>query len=424
MVENVLYSEILLFAFVFSTLTIGYMEYYRYANLIGFLFAVVWALEFFFLKSRNLRRLGSIDPVKIHPFFGMLCFACMMFVMLQFETTVYPFVRTVAQVSVMVVIVFNITRLTGRTWPLDAGMILSVILMFAMVSDDILAAVENQRRYTFNLVGDGVNLNPNVYGTFLNFQILFYLRFLFITLPAVRKDFFSIGMTLMGGLASLISAYQILIVLGSRQNQLWMACSLISIVILAGRGRLHIGRIAVGGFFFLIAASLALFLVLESAYFARYEGFINELTGATAQKEGSAYLRIGMIKAAIELWMSSPIIGLGNDGFRINSGFAVYSHNQYTELLVNYGVVGLCLFYSLHYFLLRRAFLMWRFGTLVEKAEAHWLVIAIFGILVSNIFQPTYYEKSFGLALAGLAAIAYNQSRKNRSRLINKISNL
>lgn len=57
--------------------------------------------------------------------------------------------------------------------------------------------------------------------------------------------------------------------------------------------------------------------------------------------------RFAMRTEAFRLFFESPIWGNGCESFSILSGYGVYSHNNYTEILCSYGVMGAAIYYSL-----------------------------------------------------------------------------
>lgn len=66
---------------------------------------------------------------------------------------------------------------------------------------------------------------------------------------------------------------------------------------------------------------------------------------------GSSYsddIRASMRKDAIELFLQRPFFGNGAEAFRTLSGYNTYSHNNFLELLANYGLVGFVLYYLLY----------------------------------------------------------------------------
>ncbi len=74
-------------------------------------------------------------------------------------------------------------------------------------------------------------------------------------------------------------------------------------------------------------------------------------TFLSGTEKGSAQTRSFMIEKGLTLWHEKPILGWGAGGFAHNSYFGVYSHNTYVELLVNYGLVGFCLYFAFSIYL-------------------------------------------------------------------------
>ncbi len=70
---------------------------------------------------------------------------------------------------------------------------------------------------------------------------------------------------------------------------------------------------------------------------------VDLLNGGTASDRE----REAMAAEAIELWLSNPILGLGTGQYAERGTFDTYSHNNYTELLANLGLIGLLLYYAL-----------------------------------------------------------------------------
>lgn len=82
--------------------------------------------------------------------------------------------------------------------------------------------------------------------------------------------------------------------------------------------------------------------------------------------------RTNLMEDALERWWERPVVGYGIDQYRYLSPYATYSHNNFTELLTNFGVIGLILFYTVHIVLFARA----ARGAL-QGDQTSWIVIAI-----------------------------------------------
>ena len=76
----------------------------------------------------------------------------------------------------------------------------------------------------------------------------------------------------------------------------------------------------------------------------RFVSTINLLEGGTNIGE-SDYERTFLFFESINFWNDSPFFGNGIKHFENNSALGLYTHINYIELLTNYGMVGLMLFY-------------------------------------------------------------------------------
>ncbi len=74
--------------------------------------------------------------------------------------------------------------------------------------------------------------------------------------------------------------------------------------------------------------------------------------------DGSTETRIAMIKLGAEMFLEKPFFGWGLRAFTNVSPFATYSHNNYIEVLVSWGVVGLLWYYGFLIYILIRGILL------------------------------------------------------------------
>lgn len=100
----------------------------------------------------------------------------------------------------------------------------------------------------------------------------------------------------------------------------------------------------------LIFISFALIMNVQYFYNLvgyRFEGMLLARQDLTLG-DGSTRLRMAMIDRGLSLWEDRKLIGYGVNTFASISGFGVYSHNNYIEILSGLGIVGLVLYYSIH----------------------------------------------------------------------------
>jgi O-antigen ligase len=106
-------------------------------------------------------------------------------------------------------------------------------------------------------------------------------------------------------------------------------------------------------------------------------------------EESSANVRGSLIGDALERWTEAPLFGHGIDQFRWLNEFRLYSHSNYTELLANFGIVGLLLYYAIHLNLLWRAANQARAGS----ARSWLIVLFIFMLMLMDMARVSYQDR-------------------------------
>lgn len=104
---------------------------------------------------------------------------------------------------------------------------------------------------------------------------------------------------------------------------------------------------------FLVFAGYWLTMSVSSLYQlvgSRIETMLNGIRGV-GEVDASTATRLDLVEYGIEWFREAPWIGHGADGFRALMGTyhpdrtAVYAHNNFIEILVDFGLIGLVLFY-------------------------------------------------------------------------------
>lgn len=94
----------------------------------------------------------------------------------------------------------------------------------------------------------------------------------------------------------------------------------------------------------------------QLSFVSRFETLLNVFRGGHI--DGSTLERLYMTKVAYLLFLDRPILGYGfgffGDYFLQVEGVMTYSHNNYLEILVSIGVVGLIIYYSIYMRLLNK----------------------------------------------------------------------
>lgn len=143
--------------------------------------------------------------------------------------------------------------------------------------------------------------------------------------------------------------------------------------------------------------------------------YVYERLQATIQgEESSSNLRSTMIREGLDLWEVSPVYGYGINQFRFISSYSTYSHNNYTELLVSFGLTGFILYYSILLSLLFRSVR----GYLNRSSYASLLGAAVLLLLLWDIALVAYSTRLIWLFIGVLGFLSEQQSSTVAAPLI------
>ena len=222
-------------------------------------------------------------------------------------------------------------------------------------------------------------------------------------------------------MAGIIMTINIVTVLLSGARKVVIAC-MIYIVILGllkkdKKGRIHIIRSAIIiCIIIVIVWQLMINIpVLYEIIGNRMESLVNQYLGKAVVIEGSSsYLRGEYRKLALRGWLKSPIWGHGYDSFHFynNSitGHNAYSHNNYTELLYDMGIIGFGVYYFRYYKLIKMSI---KANVLSVKILT---IAGIAGVLVSEYGQVDYNLSIIAIFLFVLYKVneLVSENRMNR----------
>ncbi len=104
---------------------------------------------------------------------------------------------------------------------------------------------------------------------------------------------------------------------------------------------------------------------------------------------GAETERINMIKSGMDLFLKRPILGYSYDGFRANTSFNKYSHNDYIEILVELGLIGFFVFYSIYFFMISKAKILCK---KINKKDYSLFVGCFLGLIIFNFVSITRYD--------------------------------
>ena len=136
--------------------------------------------------------------------------------------------------------------------------------------------------------------------------------------------------------------------------------------------------------------------IVNSQYFYRFfEGFYYKEISITELH------RYALAQDGIRLFYERPIFGWGADGFRyFNNIDFTYSHMNFLELLVNYGIVGFILFYSMYFSIFRKI----KGIHMIEKKlvinDKHIFIFFLIVTLILDVGMVRIFERMYWLIIS------------------------
>ena len=163
-------------------------------------------------------------------------------------------------------------------------------------------------------------------------------------------------------------------------------------------------------FYYLIMNVGFLYTIVGS----RFEVLINGLlSGGDFEYRTSAFTRDSMIETGIVLFAQKPLVGYGLDNYKYVSGFSVYSHNNFIEILVSCGLIGFFLFYVPLFVMVVRLF---------KKKNKSLESIALLAFLIVSIIcqfgYVAYLQRVSLLLYALVASITMASSNRENTTFV------
>lgn len=158
------------------------------------------------------------------------------------------------------------------------------------------------------------------------------------------------------------------------------------------RGVVKIMKLIYWGIFLWIVLKFVLSLEIFSTVNTRMEMLLDMITGSGTSGGASADARRNMIEAGFQQVEQTPLFGIGlyNSALLVlyRLGFATYLHNDYIELLVNGGMVGFVMYYSVYLALLIKHIKLMKTYDDPELIISFTMLILF---LITNLAKVSYY---------------------------------
>ncbi len=134
--------------------------------------------------------------------------------------------------------------------------------------------------------------------------------------------------------------------------------------------------------------------------------------------ESSASGRIELIESGLEVWEKNPLFGAGVGQMEVVSGTGEYAHNNYVEVLADYGIVGFFLYYVPWVFL----FFMAMYQGFRHHSPPHYRAMVFFLMFfVLDFAMVTYMSKVSWVMIAMAASLLTASNIKDKRKVQNQL---
>lgn len=134
--------------------------------------------------------------------------------------------------------------------------------------------------------------------------------------------------------------------------------------------------------------------------------------GDKSVSDSSTLTRLAFIEFGVEGIKERPLFGYGPDSFIYMYGKAhlgewiAYSHNNFIEICYSIGLIGLIIYYSIYYFILKRLWLNYK----VSKDTTNLLFFSLLiGLIIIHYGWVAYFSLPNNLILVFAACVAYRK---------------
>ena len=169
------------------------------------------------------------------------------------------------------------------------------------------------------------------------------------------------------------------------------------------------------------AVLVVAWLVLQLPIFATINKRLTSYFSGESNVSDDA--RANMIKFGLEMFKDKPIFGYGLNNYHLFYPSGQYSHNNYIEVLVSGGIVGLLLYYSMYLSPLYTIFLG-RHKNIIKQDKQYLMILLWIGMdLIFGYGMVQMYRKSphivLGVVLAAVDKLDY-EALRNPEQIIQK----
>ena len=340
------------------------------------------------------------------PIFLLILFGLYTLLGTIWYSTSWSFFFTIFQITFLFLLLYNILieveYIERFYWSFIVGIILLVVIQLF-----------NGRPLLFTELEDLYRVGGNV-GNSNDYAFCLLVGINFLTLMLLGKNDNQL-IKVFVSLLIIIFLYEIIFFSGSKSGFIIASFSLFCYLIFKFQAanktvRLLLLTIIIGPVIYFIKNANEFNIII----FQRFERMFNFFLGRRIGKydrDHSSEERYELILDGLRLWAERPLFGWGPNEFRYinNVAYDTYSHNNYIEILVNFGLLGFVLFYSIHLYIIVR---IWKLNLISKSNNLKWLLVIVISLLFVDMTFVTYYNKIYFICI-GLVLVLVERPSVN-----------
>lgn len=185
-----------------------------------------------------------------------------------------------------------------------------------------------------------------------------------------------------------------------------------------------------------IAFIIILFLLVKIPFLYNIVGYrltgLYSIFGRVDVSDSSTLTRINFVKIGFNIFLSSPLIGVGMNNFsyiaynKYSTWAQVYSHNNFIEILSDLGIVGFFLYYYLYFVAFKKLLETIKYYRKMNcyelSKQSSFLLVLLMVCALMNISHITYETECvqyIGMLIIVGTSVLYNDMKNRRVQLNN-----
>jgi len=347
-----------------------------YTNVGFFLSTFALVVTFLYDAKQNLR--GFVAVLMSGYFWWVLAIIFLILFSIDNVTPENRFIQYVKIIMILeTIFTFGISLFTLNRWNrkvfIDLCIACSLILCSWVLVNEFqdIINIRTDSRIGWSAGGS----NPNYVGVLLGYfsTVIFYEYY-----KNKKKSFFVL----------LLVQYCFMFMTGSKKIIIAIVVPIMVLTLLKSKKKNRLS-------YFVILLIILIFLsllvmkvkVLHDLMGVRIERTLMALGIMGYQADNSTTTRLHFMFEALVHWLKKPFFGYGYQAFNYILGFGTYSHINYLEMLVSFGLFGFLIYYGIYILLLFKLFQIRKINS-----DADLFIMLLILQLVLDVAMVSYYD--------------------------------